>query len=139
MLGTSADPLTGSKEMKLHHIGSLVLLAAGSWAALGQPGNPFLGTWSATWSGANKAQRATLVITESGGSWRTVGSSKTNPCIGREAPIAIESSSAKKIVFNVKFSEAYTGCSDSKVVLIRADDGAVTGKRGRFDLTLSRD
>jgi len=124
--------------MKFQHLLPLVL-AASAAAALVQPANPFLGKWRASWSGENRERSATLIITESGGSWKTLAFAKKNPCLGQTAPISIVSSSPEKIVLELKYSEAYTGCEDAKVVLMRASDGSITGKRGHSELKLSRE
>lgn len=116
----------------------LLMFAAGSSLAFSQAVSPFLGKWNVTWEGERQQKTARLVISESGGSWKTMGFSKKNPCLSREAPISIESSSASKLVLTVKLSEAYAGCSDSKVVLKMADDGTITGKHGRSELALVR-
>lgn len=124
--------------MKLQHLVSLVL-AASAAAVPAQPANPFLGKWRASWEGGHKPLTAALEITESGGSWKTLAFAKKNPCLGQTAPISIVSSSPEKLVLELKYSEAYAGCPDTKVVLMRAGDGTITGKRGHSELQLSRE
>ena len=124
--------------MKLQHLAFLVI-AASAAGALAQPANPFIGKWRVSWEGDNKERSATLVITETGGSWRTLAFAKKNPCLGQTAPISIASSSPEKLVLELKYSAVYTGCDDAKVVLTRAEDGTISGRRGHSELKLTRE
>lgn len=117
-----------------------VLLAAAlpgvAWA---QGANPFVGKWTVTWDGKSRPQQANLEITESGGTWKTLGAKRLDACIWPAAPIEVRSAGAKEIVFTIRFSEVLQGCKDSEVKLTQQDDGRVTGERpGNRDLTLTR-
>lgn len=124
--------------MKLKHI-LFLMLAICSVAAFSQPANPFLGKWKVTWEGAKQIYQATLIIDGTGGSWKTLAHNRHDPCVGKEVPIAIQSSSADAMTIKLKFSEVLQGCTDSTVKLTRVDDKTFTGKRGKSDLVLSRE
>jgi hypothetical protein len=115
------------------------MLAISSFSAFSQPANPFLGKWKVTWEGAKKILQATLIIDGSGGSWQTLDHSRVDPCVGKEVPIAIQSSSADAMTIKLKFSEVLQGCSDATVKLKRVDDKTIAGTRGKADLVLSRE
>jgi hypothetical protein len=125
--------------VKLQHIVSLIL-ATISFAALGQPANPFVGDWKVSWQGEKRAWQANLTINESGGSWQTFSAMRkeTNVCIGREVPISIKSSSAEAMTIKLKYSEVLRGCADGQIVLTRVDDTTIAGKLRNWDLMLSR-
>ncbi len=42
------------------------------------------------------------------------------------------------MVIKLRYSEAYTVCKDSKVVLLRVGDGSITGRHGQAELTVTR-
>ena len=114
-----------------------ILIATGGAGA--QATNPFLGTWKVTWEGEAQSHEALLVVAESGGSWKTSARQKNNPCVGREVPIKIESSTPAELKMVLQFSAVISGCNDSKVTLNAGPGGTVTGKRGKADLVLVRD
>lgn len=115
-----------------------LLLLTLSVYATGQT-NPFLGNWSVTWEGGRRNYEATLVITQSGGTWRTLANkSRNDNCVGLEAPIAIQSTTSDAMTIQLKFSDALQGCTDSKVILKRVDENTLTGTRGRSELKLTR-
>ena len=101
--------------------------------------NPFYGKWKAEWQGAKKMEESRFTIDDKGGSWKTLSSSRSNPCVGKEVPIRIENSSPDAMTLKLKFSEALLGCADATVRLKRADDGSVSGKRGKADLVLTKE
>lgn len=118
-----------------------VLLATASVAsALGQSDNPFIGHWNVTWDNKNgQPLQANVEITESGGSWQTLAARRHNPCVGKQAPIEVKSVSTKAMELSIRHSEVLQGCKDTKVRLIRHDDGRVTGQRGAdADLVFTR-
>jgi hypothetical protein len=107
--------------------------------AMAQAPAEFVGTWKVTWHGAKKPQEAKLVITDSGGTWRTYDSSRNNPCIGREVPISVKVQSPGEVAIDLKFSEALAGCSNSIVTLKRVDDRNLQGFRGSAEVKAVRD
>ena len=115
------------------------ILAAVSFAAYCQPANPFLGKWKVTWNGAKRVWEAKLIINATGGSWQQLSSFHLDTCSGKEAPIAIESSSDKTMTIKLKYSVALAGCPDSEVTLQQVDEKTFTGKRGKVDMVLSRE
>ena len=115
-----------------------VYCLAGSSLVFAQAGPPFVGSWKVSWQGEKRIQEARLEISESGGTWRTATSSKTNGCVGREVPIALEPVSAQELKVRLKFSEVLQGCADALVTLRSADGQNLTGTRGVAALTLER-
>lgn len=101
--------------------------------------NPFFGKWKAEWQSAKKMEESHFTIDDKGGSWRTLSHSRNDPCAGKEVPIQIENSSPEAMTLKLKFSEALPGCTDATVRLKRADDGSVSGKRGKADLVLTKE
>ena len=94
--------------------------------------------WKVTWGGQTRDLEAELVITESGGSWKTFATTRNDPCVGREVPIAIESSTADTATITLKFSEVINGCPDSMVRLKLIDANKASGTRGKAELTLTK-
>ena len=126
----------------------LMLITIGT-SVLAQSPNPFVGTWKVTWEqqtrgsgviqGGTREFEAEMIIAASGGSWKTLGaSSRSDPCVGREVPIAIEKQTDDEVHVRLKFSEAVQGCTDSMVLLKRVDDKKLTGTRGNRELTATK-
>lgn len=114
-----------------------ILLCASSAAAIAQT-NPFIGKWTASWAGERRSFEASLVIEQSGGTWRTLTRNKLDNCAGREVPISIESTSPEAMTIQLKFSEVLQGCANAKVELKRVDENTLTGTRGTHELKLVR-
>ena len=101
--------------------------------------NPFIGKWKVEWQGERRPQTADLEITASGGEWKTLASSRSDPCHGLAAPVEITSATADKLEFIIKSSAALHGCKDSPTLaLVREADGKVSGLRGTNSMTLTR-
>lgn len=101
--------------------------------------NPFIGKWKVEWQGERRPQAADLEITASGGEWKTLASSRSDPCHGLAAPVEITSATADKLEFIIKSSTALQGCKDSPTLaLVREADGKVSGLRGANSMTLTR-
>ena len=79
-----------------------------------------------------------MVITESGGTWKTFSQSRDDPCVGREAPVEIRAVDTKTLKLSVRHSEAVQGCKDTQVELELIDAQRATGKRGEIELALTR-
>ena len=114
-------------------------LLIGASIANADTANPFFGKWKAEWQTAKKMQEAHFVIDDKGGTWRTLSSPKSNPCVGKEVPIQIENSSPGAMTLKLKFSEVLQGCADATIHLKRTDDGTVSGRRGKADVALTRE
>jgi hypothetical protein len=97
----------------------------------------FIGVWTVKWQGKVPLE-ARLVLTASGGTWKTLTHSLSNSCVGLQVPVSVESVSPKQIFLRLNFS-VLQGCKDDKVVLTRVDEKTVEGKRGSVTLTLSRE
>jgi len=122
-------------------VATLACTAAGLHA---QPANPFVGSWQATFTiqrtrglGTDERQ-ADLVITPTGGTWHARVRTGTDPCVGREVPLAIEELTDSSLTATVRYSTLSDLCKDVKLVLQRDDSGKVSGRRGNTALTLER-
>ena len=104
-----------------------------------QATNPFSGNWKVVWDGEAQTYEAKLVLTEQGGSWKTAARQKNNPCVGREVPVKLDTVSATELTATLGFSEVIPGCKDSRITLKVDSGNNVTGKRGKSDLTLTRE
>jgi len=123
----------------------LAALVFVAFTAHGQSANPFIGTWDVTYSHPTKRgplpeeSSGTLVVTENGGSWRVyTRSTRSDPCSGRDTPIEIKSVDEKRLVGVVKYSSLSDSCKDSRLELTRDEQGRVSGRRGQFDLTMTK-
>jgi hypothetical protein len=102
-----------------------------SSTAVAQQPHPFVGEWE----GTMKTQKADelevkVVLTASGGTWRFYGKgmpSRKNPCVGRDFPIEVKSSTDKRIVFKVSGASVLKGCVDDVATLNATDDKALQG------------
>jgi hypothetical protein len=122
-------------------LASLLMLLA--LAAAAQVPPALIGTWELHGSNKRRAHQATLVITESGGTFQNVISEieyyvHKNACWGRKAPISVEPLSEDQFIVRLKFSEALTGCQDYKLKLTIASDGTVSGVIGPYPFTVVR-
>lgn len=132
--------MRGLNHLRISAVLVAAFLAVGQLPASAQDAaaNPFTGKWSVEWENGSRPQAADLEITASGGLWKTLATKRSDPCVGREAPLAITTSTADKLDFVIKFSDALQGCKDSKVSLMLDADGKVTGQRGGYALALKR-
>ena len=129
--------LTTLRSAALAVTGFLALVLA-TTPAFAQVPAPFVGVWKATWATDKKSYEALMTVTNAGGTWQTAARDGNNPCVGREVPMKIESSTATEVLFLLQFSEVITGCPNVKVSLKAAPDGSITGTRSKFELTLVR-
>lgn len=108
-------------------------------AALAQTPAAFVGTWTVTWRGQTKYLEAALSITETGGTWRTLGmSNPINPCWGLEHPIELRPDGEQQAEIIMLGSQALKGCPDFKVTMKLTDANNGTGRRGQAELTYTR-
>ena len=115
-----------------------VALACGTSVALAQAAKPFIGKWSVEWQTDKQTYGAEMEITETGGSWQTATSSRSNPCFGRKVPIQHDSATANSLDMTLKFSEIIPDCKNATVKLQLDDKGTVVGKRSGYELKLKR-
>ena len=106
--------------------------------AIAQVPAPFIGSWKTTWQADKKSYDAVMIVNEKGGTWQTYIRNQNNPCAGREVPMRVESSSPTEVKFELQFSEVIPGCKNTTVTLKASPDGAVTGLRSKFELTLAK-
>ncbi len=116
----------------------LIPLALSMTLAWAQAPTPFVGTWKVTWEGKKQVLDAKLVLNESGGTWKTSTQQESNPCVGKEVPVKVESSTPQEVKLLLAFSVLH-GCKDSKVTLTLGADSTVSGRRGDADLKLKRE
>ena len=111
----------------------VVVALLGCAAAMAQTGNPYNGSWTATWQGTkgmlHQNNQADVVILDNGGTFQNRKWSTRNPCVGREAPIAVKIATTDELIFVIEFSTVLRGCQDSEVKLKRVDDKTLKGVR----------
>ncbi len=126
--------------MRRHAWSVLCLCACGFTQA--QTPTTFVGTWKVTWQSQSRAEQARLVISESGGTWKTALPYKItfNQCLGREVPIAFEEVKGDEARIRLKYAEALPGCSYSTIQVRKVNENEMTGTRwGKTELTLTRE
>ena len=107
----------------------LLLLVLGVPLAIAQTLNPYNGTWVVSFDGKSTADlEGKVIVADGGGTWKVLARSTKNPCIGREAPIAVQSSSADELVIEVNRSKVLSGCKDFTFRFKKIDDKTLEGK-----------
>ena len=102
----------------------------------------FVGSWKVTWHSSSRPEQARLVISESGGTWKTAFPYKTtfNQCLGREVGIAFEEIKGDEARIRLKYAEALPGCADSTIQIRKLNENQMTGTRwGKTELTITRE
>ena len=89
----------------------------------------FVGKWTVT-TGKKVGPSGRLVITESGGTWKTFSQSRDDPCVGREARWKSVLLTQRPSNYLSGIPEAVQGCKDTQVELELIDAQRATGKRG---------
>jgi len=125
--------------MKRFHIVGLALLLGGSAALAQTVAKPFLGSWKVEWQTDRQTYQAVMEVTETGGSWQTATSSRSNPCFGRKVPMQHDSVTADSLDMTLKFSDVIPDCKNATVKLKVDDKGVVTGRRGGYEMQMKRD
>ena len=91
-------------------LGILVLL---SNAAYPQIDSKLIGEWTAKFTVANgQSAEAKVNLSESESTWRSLGTNRTNICIGRVFSITVSSPAIDTVIFSINGSKALQGCSD---------------------------
>lgn len=117
-----------------------VLLPIGHAHAQSPP-NAYNGTWALGMDGSRTVDmEGTVVVKDEGGTWRVLARSRGNPCVGREAPIAVKSATETELVFEVNRSQVLAGCRNWTMRFRKLDDKTLTGQLtdGRV-VTLTRE
>ncbi|QTD45455.1 hypothetical protein [Ottowia testudinis] len=120
---------------------ALLALLAGSCALAQEVPAAFVGKWKAEWTNRNgRAVQAQLELPAAGkGSWQTHGQSRNNLCVGKQAPVYVESATPEQVVLAIKMSETVAGCDDSNLILSTTTGAAPSAKwRSGGEVTLSR-
>ena len=111
-----------------------------SATAFAQAANPYNGTWAILMDGFERAAvQGTATLKDEGGTWSTTASARNDPCIGRDAPIAVQTASADELVFKVNRSQILAGCPDFTLRFKRVDDKTMKAQlTGGRAVTLTR-
>jgi len=117
---------------------SAAMLACTCLSAQAQTPAGFVGNWTATWQGERRPFEAKVVLTSSGGTWKTAAANRNDPCVGIEAPVAVMPNGDDDAGLRLKFSEALAGCQDVTMSLHKVDDKTLSGTRGKMPVTLTR-
>ena len=129
-------PITCSRMLSAVALTALSLTHAAP--ALAQTPTALVGTWKVNWEASGRPVEATLVINDTGGSWRTYAHRRQNPCVGLEHPIEVTAQGDKEAVITMRGSQALQGCPDFKVTMKLSDSNNGTGRRGDLELTFVR-
>lgn len=116
---------------------AVFMLAAFGTASLAQA-TDFQGKWTSQLiSKSGKDQVIELVLNESDGTWlmvpQTGKSGKSDPCVGKEFPVAVVSQSSPDIVLEINGSKVIAGCINQGASLKLMDGKTLEGslKDGR--------
>lgn len=118
---------------------ALVTLALFS-AVFAQTANPYNGTWAILLDGFERAKiEGTLIVKDEGGTWSTTASARKDPCIGRDTPITVQSTSGEELAFKVNRSQVLTGCPDFAFKFKKVDEKTMKAElTGGRSVTLTR-
>ena len=105
-----------------------------------QAANPHNGTWAILMEGFERAAvQGTATVKDEGGTWSTTISARKDPCIGRDAPITVQTASADELVFKVNRSQILAGCPDFTLRFKKVDDKTMKAElTGGRAVTLTR-
>ena len=124
------------------HRRPLAVLAAITLSAtvFAQAANPHNGTWAILMEGFERAAvQGTAIVKDEGGTWSTTASARNDPCIGRDAPIAVQTASGDELVFKVNRSQILAGCPDFTLRFKKVDDKTMKAQlTGGRAVTLTR-
>lgn len=95
---------------------------------LAQEANPYNGTWAVQFDAPGRPGiKGTVDVNGQGGLWKTVSSTRSDTCAGRDAPIDVKSATPEKLVFRVMRSQVLAGCPDFTISMNRVDDNNLEG------------
>ena len=110
---------------------ALILAVALAPAAFAQTANPYNGSWKISFDAEQISNlEGTLVVKDDGGTWKVTARARNDPCIGREAPIAVTTASAEELAFAVHRSKVLAGCPDWTMKFKKVDDATLKGTSG---------
>ncbi|MGJ7487016.1 hypothetical protein ACSFA2_17275 [Variovorax sp. LT2P21] len=105
------------------------------WAQTGR----YEGTWDGTFFGVNGAPRTgTVVVRGQTGEWKMDAESRTNPCVGMAAPIALRDDGPDSLSFEIQRSKALAGCPDTVMHLRRNGVDGLIGMLNKRPFELTR-
>lgn len=94
-----------------------------------QPVNPYSGSWTVSFDGPKTADlEGTVVVKDDGGTWKVLARDRKNPCVGREAPITVQTASADELIFEINRSKVLAGCKDWTLKFRKVDDKSLTAR-----------
>jgi hypothetical protein len=96
--------------------------------ASAQSGPDLDGKWEAKFVAATgRPSGADVAIKGSEGTWHSYSAPRSNPCLGKETPIAIERGSAETIVVKLLYSKLLVGCQDGQFS-VKLEGAALKGQ-----------
>jgi hypothetical protein len=129
------------KEKSVKHLlnGLMLTIVASAGPVSAQDPANYQGVWKGELQGATRPVEVRVVIEGTGGTWDTISRSRSDPCVGLKAPIAVTLATAQALEFEIKASDALAGCHNTKAALQRIDDKTLKGTRGKQALSLQRE
>lgn len=113
-------------------------LLLASFGAMAQS-NPHNGTWQASFKTERGTDRdGTVVVENGGGTWDMNTQNRSDPCVGRKAPIEVQKATAEEFVFVVSRSKVLTGCPDTTMSLKAVDASTFTGTLNGREFTMKK-
>lgn len=129
---------TAHLQYRLHRNACLLLMVVAVLLPARAQTGPYEGTWHGAFFGVNGAPRTgTVVVQGRTGEWKMDAESRTNPCVGMAAPIALRDDGPDSLSIEIQRSKALAGCNDTVMHLRRNGvDGLVgTLNKRPFELT----
>ncbi len=119
----------------------LIVLAAQGAGAFAQAANPYAGAWKLKFGQTDQRVgiEGSVEVQGDAGTWKTTATGRNDPCVGRDAPIAVQKATAEQFVFRVMRSKALAGCQDFTVTMNRVDENNLQGElRNGWKLQMTR-
>lgn len=95
-------------------------------------------TSAETKKGTVEEREAVLVVKADGGSWRVFAVKQVDPCGGQEMPLRIDRLTDNQLEGTIARSAVADICKDQTLVLIRDEQGRVSGRLNQMTLTLDK-
>ena len=121
-----------------HHFGEEIQLKISAWLVVGtllvsaiasaQQANLYDGSWNMVTTNMKGNKRTgEVIIKDQGGVWKLDSSPKNDPCVGIRSPIVVHRASTDELVFEIRKSEALSGCRDHMATMKRIDETSLQG------------
>ena len=110
-----------------------------SASVFAQTANPYNGTWAILMEGFERQNvEGTATVKDDTGTWSVTASQRNDPCIGRDAPVAVQSA-PDELVFKVNRSQVLTGCPDFTLRFKKVDEKTMKAQlTGGRSVTLTK-